>query len=157
MVTMTEEQLGALIKRALKSFSKKATAGFLVLLIGVGVNSYFGQHYNTVARERDAKTTMRASQAIVRSGNLVAVDGCNREYRSTQGLRDIVSHGADAVKRQHSQGLLTSEQERKSLAFYQELNEKLVLPDCRDAAKILSIDPKKVQTPPARPLHPPGT
>src|SRR5690349_20908769 len=50
--------------------ARNGLIGFLILLAGVGFNSYDTRHQ-----------AAQASKAIVASGAVVAVDGCNRDYR----------------------------------------------------------------------------
>lgn len=130
---------------ALKRYVRNAVVGYIVLLVGVGGTFAIGQHNDSTARERDRETGQAVVKTIVRSGNIVAVEGCNRDYRTTKKVRAILQAAQQGITRNYKNGLMTKAQFEQALDFYTKQLATLPLPDCRGATKILNSDPDKPQ------------
>lgn len=138
------EQTRRAVTKATKRQARHNLVGFLALLFGLIVALYVA-HADRV----------RAQNAIVRSGTVVAVDGCNARYRDRQALRDLFVRLQAAVKEQAKEQHLDpkGQQTQFALRFYRDELGRLPLPDCRPTAHILTAVP----FPPAKqptPLHP---
>lgn len=108
---------------------------FLVAAVSFAISSAQG--------EGDARRA-----AIVETGRIVAVDGCNRDFRSLQAIRSVLI----AAKAQHNsllrRKLITKVQHDDAIRFYDVQLRGVELPDCRKSLGILSEDPdKKIATP----------
>lgn len=93
----------------------------------------FGLHSN-------AHTANQARDSLVRTGTIVAVDGCNRDFRSITNLRATFDRLIMSNNRSFAAGRITPEQHREAVAFYTEQKNKNPLPDCRDAKHVISAD-----------------
>lgn len=79
-----------------------------------------------LARGEDAR------HQIARSGTAATTIGCNRDFRTNQGLRAILVRGSGSLKRQYEAGILDAQDYRIGKAYYIEQINTIVLPDCRD-------------------------
>ena len=146
---LTEEQLAyfsASTKRAvdnaLRRFRRSAVAGFLILLLGVGYNLY------------DTRTASdEGRHAIVQSGRVVAVDGCNRDFRTIGILRAQIIKGKEQIQAYVEDGTITQAAADRQIKATDELLAKYKQPDCRVADKLLTDDPD-VKRPVPKPLYP---
>lgn len=122
---------------------RRATAGFAALLVGVGVNSKL---------DRDRANDSRA--ALVKSGRIVSVDGCNRDFKLYQSIRQVFQRSLAALSAQHDNGLITDAEFARSKAFYEQQLEQFNPPDCRVTRSLLTDDPERAEQPVPRPLYP---
>lgn len=126
--------------------ARSALLGFLILFAGISYNVYDIRHSAATSR-----------RAIVQSGRVVSVDGCNRDYRDDRRFIALLNHSVVLVKRsikqQHLEG---TPQAKEALAFYRTeiRNATNQLPDCRKAVSVVTDDPSKPQ-PTIVPLHRP--
>lgn len=128
----------------LRKFQRNAIIGFVTLLLGVGFNVYDVRHH---ASEQ--------SRAVVQSGTVVAVEGCNRDFRSLVALRGVLQTARTQVRRAVRAGRISKEQGDEALKFYKEQLGKLKLPDCRKTEGLLTNDLNHSTLPPIpRPLYP---
>lgn len=119
------------VKEALNKYRREALIGFLVLLFGV-----LAAITITLKQGDDSRS------AIVKSGNLLAVDGCNRDFVSREEIRSVLTASQGFQARAFKNGTITQEQYDSALAFYEERLKALPLPDCRVAQHTLTSDPK---------------
>lgn len=148
---MTEDQLALMshhteraVTRALHRWRIGATTGFLILLIGVAGAFAVNNRDQRIARD-----------AIIKSGSVVAVDGCNARYHDRAALRAIFIRLQTAVlqQAQNENIPVSSRRVQFALEFYRDQLQRLPLPDCRPTAHILTDQPY----PPVRvptPKHP---
>lgn len=115
-----------------KRFRNSALAGFLVLAGGIGGSIY-----------ASSKDSDEGRSAIVQSGRIVAVDGCNRDFTTIQRLRNVLLASQAFQRRAFEAGRITADQYAEAAGFYQEQLAGLPLPDCRDARTIITDDPNK--------------
>lgn len=148
---MTEEQLDYFseqtrraVRRAVRNYSRGAILGFLILAGGLGFVQMSQNHENK-----------NAQQALVQSGRVVAVDGCNRDFKSTERIRSLLQRLLDATEASFEKGQMNAQQYAQARAFYQSELDRQVLPDCRQAEEVLSDDFSKPINPPT-PLYPKG-
>lgn len=125
----------------LRKYRNGAVAGFLILLFGIGLGS--------VVNNRDISDSAKDGRvAIVHSGRYVSVEGCNRDFHTTEQLRSLIVRGKASVARlekshdiTHAQAQSSREQSDKALA-------DLKLPDCRLVRDAITDNPKDIKTPP---------
>jgi hypothetical protein len=149
MTPMTQEQMDWVSEQVHRAANKAARRsrnqsliGFLILLLGIGFVQWDGHHRSDAARD-----------AIVQTGNVIAVDGCNRDYVSRKEIRAVLARSRDFQKGALDRGDISQTQYDLAVKFYDERLDTLPLPDCRKAANVLSSDPDKVPEVP-EPLHP---
>jgi hypothetical protein len=161
---MTKEQLDYFTEQTVKAVEKgtrngvrhyrnRAVIGFLILLLGlVAVRWADNERANEAVKDRVATANAQRA-AIVKSGNVVAVDGCNGRFRDRVEIRSVLQSSKDFLAREYKKGNITEARFKESSAFYDERLSGLPLPDCRKAANILTTDPNKV-LPVPDPLYP---
>ena len=122
----------------LKTWRRGALAAFVFLSVATASVGAIDRHTAAVGRG-----------AIVKSGRVISVDGCNRDFRVIGVAIRIIDASAIAVKAAHT---TRAEQELDSLAVSR---AALVAaqPDCRKAGQIVTDDPNKVNYPPPVQLH----
>jgi len=141
-MTWIEDQVRRAAKKAAQRVRNQALIAFLVLLTAIGY-----VQWDSSRRADDAR------DAVVTSGTVVAVDGCNRDYKSRQEVRSVLIASKNFQKRAYNEGRITKDQYDSAAAFYDERLASLPLPDCRNAANVLTADPDQVPEVP-EPLHP---
>ncbi len=146
---LTEAQLGLVetetrraVKRALKTQRRRTMGAFLLLLVGLMLVVGLQQHDDSEARE-----------AIVRSGTIVAVDGCNRDFRNDMRLRRSFQRLKDASTASFEAGRVDFDRYAAAQEFYDREISFLDGPDCRRAASIITSDLDQLRRP-VRPLYP---
>lgn len=136
-------------RKEIRGYRNRAILGFLVLLLAV-VYLWNSQERSSIERAKEAQD-QRAQ--IVRSGNIVAIDGCNRDFLDRQALRGLLTASQAASKRSYRRDLITKTRYELSREFFQEQLKALPLPDCRNASNTLTTNPNKPLNLPA-PLYP---
>ena len=121
---------------------RQALIGFLVLLFAIGFVQW-----------DSSKAERAARQAVVTSGTVIAVDACNRDYKSRVEIRAVLKASKAFQEAALKRGDISQEGYERATAFYEERLRKLPLPDCRQAEDVLTADPDKVPPVP-KPLHP---
>lgn len=127
----------------LRRYARGATAAFIGLVLAVGYVGYSNNKDNAESRE-----------AIVTSGKVVSVEGCNRDYNSNlAGLTNAKDQRA-ALKRYLDDGVITDAQYERQIAALDRFEALLKLPDCREVAATLTDDVSNVRYPPPYPKYP---
>lgn len=146
MVPMTSEQLQFFtdqtqraVRKATNRVVRRASAGFLILLFGLGGQYYVGQQDLKSRRE----IAQKQREAIVHTGNAVAVAGCNRDFLSTKALRGLLSSALSQTGLAYKRGDITHAQLVRAEEFYSAQLKLLALPDCRPVTHLVSADPTK--------------
>lgn len=135
-----KEYVNERVDQVLRSYRRQAIIGFLILLIGVAAAFYRGQ---TLAND--------SRDAIVDSGDVVAVSGCNRDYETIDALRDQLEVSLDRIDQLEADGTYTKAQASAGRESTHQFLDKYQLPDCRPVSSILSSDPDgRFTVPPAR-------
>ncbi len=153
---MTEEQLEWIseqteraTRKALRHWARRATVGFVVLAAGIGA-----AFYNDASNE-DAQQTRNAEarKTIVDSGRAIAVEACNRDYRTTVELRAILDRAARVQKANFNEGTINRRTWDRLDAHLTKALIRLRVPDCREAREVLTQNPDERIIIPA-PLYP---
>ena len=131
---------------AARAVQRRALIGFIILLLGIIIVQQVGN--STSAKER---------QAIVDSGRVVSVDGCNRAYEERLKIRDVFLTSQSIVRARVKSGeSVDPANDRRALDFYKDQLAAFKLPDCRKAEKLLTADPDK-PLPVVEPYYPDST
>lgn len=146
---MTDEQIlyfaelnAATARKAARKVRNQALVGYVIVLIAVIVNFGIQQADNDAAQK-----------AIVQSGQVVAVDGCNRDFNTAGLTRGVLMSAKKSVQRQLKAGVATPDQAKRATDFYNDQLQKYQQPDCRPVANILTSNPDAPVKIPV-PLHP---
>lgn len=126
----------------LRRYTRSALVAFVGLVLALGYSFY--------ASGNDANN-QRAQ--IVHSGSAIAVDGCNRDFKTIAGLRSILIASRDFQTNALKRGDISHEGYDRALAFYDKQLHAIPLPDCRAAEKVLTSDPDESVRVPV-PRHP---
>lgn len=153
---MTAEQLEwfseesqRLSSKVLRIYSRRAALGFAILLIGFFYNACNNaRQWDRIANDADS-----SRNAIIASGNIVAVEGCNRDFNSLTALRGVLLASQDFATQAFKRGTLTQTQLNERLDFYAKQLANLQLPDCRRSAHVLT-DRADAPLVLPQPLHP---
>lgn len=137
------ESCGHGFRKGIKHLRNGALAGFLVLLAGIAGAFYASGH--------DAS---QANSAIVKSGRVVSVSGCNRDYVTVNRLRNVLKRSEDFQHAALARGDISLEQFERSRAYFDQQLDGLPQVDCRSSATIITDDPNDIGAVP-KPLHPP--
>lgn len=140
----TEEQLTYLensrrgaVRAAVRRYRDSSLVAFLLLLGGIGFLFYDNQH----DQEASQKALAAQQHALVQSGRIVAVDGCNRDFADNQKFRGLLERLRRSAETNYRLGRTTQEQYEQAVLFYnRELNNFSVI-DCRESERILTDDP----------------
>lgn len=117
---------------------RPALVGYIVLGVGLVTGFLVNEDHNQAARE-----------AVVKSGQAVAIVGCNRDYdqavRFRHGLRDDRRESLKQLALFVREGTLTEAQGRRAFRVTnkqtRERLDQTPLPDCRAPLSILTGDP----------------
>lgn len=133
------------VKTAVDRVQKRALAAFLILFAGIAGNFYVNSH--DANQQRDA---------IVASGQVVAVDGCNRDFKTGNDFINLFQRLDEANSAALKSGRITQEDRDLAHGFYaSEIAKKeAAQPDCRQSRDLLTSDPDKTRDVPT-PLHRP--
>jgi hypothetical protein len=140
---MTHEQLNYFtrqtsraVDKALSKYMARAAVGFILLFAGFLFNAW----NNAQQWERIESDAEQARATLIESGDIIAVDGCNRDFRTTQTLRGVLEASAEFTRQSYSEGRLDKAELEQRLTFYNEQLAQLQPPDCRKAQGIITDD-----------------
>lgn len=136
------ERTEEVITAAVRKVRNEALVGFIIMLIGAIVGVTFGLH-----------ALAKANDTIVATGRIVSVDGCNRDYRTAQHFRSLFVRLEDASKQSYKEGRITKERLDQAIAFYERERLKILVPDCRKAATVITNNPADQTDRVPTPLH----
>jgi hypothetical protein len=137
------------VDKALGKYMRRAIFGFLILLIGFLFNAANNEaQWDSI---RDASAEGR--EALVQSGDVIAVDGCNRDFQTIKAIRGVLLASAEFSRANYRSGLISKADLDERLKFYAEQLSGLSLPDCRETQGILTDDPEHPRAVP-EPLYP---
>lgn len=125
------------VLREFRNYRRNAAAAFVILTLGI--IAAFAIRLDE-SKQRDA--------AIVRSGTVIAIDGCNRNYRTIRAARAAIARAALNTKRLEDGGVITPAQAEAARDQYTYALSELRLPDCVATSKILSSDPSRPNSDP---------
>lgn len=129
-------------RTAAQHVQRRALGGFLILLAGLMLVLWLSAHDSTDSRA-----------AIVKSGRVVSVSGCNRDFNTQTALRGVLISSDQFSRQALETGRITAEEYQIRREFYNQQLANLVLPDCRDSEKVVTDDPRDIQSIPD-PLYP---
>lgn len=118
--------------RSLRRWGRGAVIGYAILIAGVFAMYENGQSVSEQER-----------QAVVKSGTVVAVEGCNRDFRAGKRFIKLLTRLKMSSDAQYASKRITAQQHDAAIEFYAgEIGlAKSKLPDCRHAESILTDDP----------------
>ncbi len=155
---MSSSPLDLLVERAIQTAQKRwirlALTGYLILFSGLVGERLVSAHDTGQRRADNAKSR----QAIVQTGTVALIDGCNGRFEDRTALRDIlISTRREVVKRLKNPQLTNEQRQQLRFAkqFYDARLDKLPLPDCRNQLDVISADPDAVVILP-EPKYPPA-
>jgi hypothetical protein len=106
--------------------------GFAVLFLAFLGNVWYSAHIASESRDQ-----------LLRSGDIVAVDGCNRDFQERLEIRGVLIESKNFTRQAYERGAFPKSELRLRLAFYDERLQSLPLLDCRRADEVLTDDPDK--------------
>jgi hypothetical protein len=130
------EQTRRAVNKALLRYAKRAAVGFLLLFLGFLFNAWNNENQ----WERIESSSDEARAALVESGDIIAVDGCNRDFETVKALRGVLIASAEFAQNAYNQGIITESDLDQRKRFYAEQLSTLSLADCRKAQGILTDD-----------------
>jgi hypothetical protein len=138
------QQTDNAVRKALRHYIARALIAYAILAGGVGVAIY-----------TSATDDNESDKAIVKSGRIVAVDSCNRDFKAQQRFINLLERLQVASEQATKRSGVDPERARQALAFYaSEIGRaKAGLPDCREAKNVIT-DNSKEQGGVPTPLHP---
>jgi hypothetical protein len=143
-MTWVAEQTEHAVRKTARKVVLSALVGYVILFAGT-----LGVYHNGQA------TSSNEQKAIIQSGNVVAVDGCNRDFQDQQRWINLLERLRDASVASYKDGRVDEERYQQALEFYSgeiALANKAV-PDCRKSEHILTDDPDADRQR-VRPLYP---
>ena len=129
-------------REAFANYRRNAVIGFLILLLGIGYVQWDSDNSNREAREDIQKQSVQADRAIVKSGRTVSVAGCNRDFVTITRLRELILVGRQDIREYVADGTLTPAQGVRAQQRITERVRRYPLPDCREAEKIVTDNPR---------------
>ncbi len=146
-----EKVIQGRINAGVREYQRRAAIGFVVLVVGIGGAIYLDGQHNADQRQEIEKVSNAQDRAIIHSGDVIAVSGCNRDYNTIDALRDELERQLLRVDALEKDGTLSPRLADASRQSTLELLDRYKLPDCRRADDILTARPgKKVRIPLAR-------
>ena len=128
----------------------RASLAAYLILVAFTIFAFARQEQIIAANKENS---FAARRALVTSGNIVSVDGCNRDFKSRVEIRKVLQASKTFQKGALKRGDITRAQYVTTRAFYDQRLKELPLPDCRKSANILTASPdKKLSLP--KPLYP---
>lgn len=121
---------------------RNAIIGYVILLVAVVGVFFVSQKDATDARD-----------AIVTSGKVVSVEGCNSDFETIEKVRGVFTRAIVSAKRQERAGVTDEVQRDAAIAYYEQQLAEFTLPDCRKTEKIITDDPRKAKYPPPYPRY----
>jgi hypothetical protein len=126
----TSRAVNHAVDQAMRTYSKAAATGFVILLLGLVLCVYVVQNYDAAAR-----------RAIVDSGRAISVSSCNRDFDSISKDRNLLQRGRENIQQQYAAKDITETAYRRSIAFYDRELREYRLPDCREALDVVTDNP----------------
>jgi len=136
-----ERVINERVNSALSGYRMQASVGFVILFLGLGVSGYIERDHNADQRNQIAAQAHASDQRIVQSGDAVAVGGCNRDYETIDALRDQLEVQLLRIDSLVADGTYTQRQGEVAKDSSNDFLKKYTLPDCREAAKVLTFKP----------------
>jgi hypothetical protein len=146
---LTEEQLAFFteqteraVHKTAKKIVRSALIGYAILLLGS-----LGMYLNGQSISKEER------QSIVQSGTAVAVESCNRDFRTIGALRGVLIASRDFQVESLRRGDITQRQFDRARSYYRVQLASLPQPDCRVSRGLLTTKGDEVPSVP-EPLYP---
>jgi hypothetical protein len=122
------------INAALSRYSKRAAVAFVILFLGTLGNGYY-----------TSREASEGRSAIVTSGRVVSVSGCNRDYQDREQFRFLLIRLKQAARAAAAKDPNYGEARLKAaLDFYNEQLKAYPSLDCRISRTVVTDDPSKL-------------
>jgi hypothetical protein len=118
------------IRAALKHYTRRAMLGYVILFLAAVGNVYYARYKGDQARD-----------AIVRSGNAVAVVGCNRDFVDREKFRALLRRLKQSTDESFKNGRSTAGQHEAAVKFYTDELGNYTSIDCRASQHTISDNP----------------
>src|SRR3954470_19503231 len=118
------------IRSALRHYTYRAMVGYVILFLAAIGNVYYARSKGDQARN-----------AIVRSGNAVAVAGCNRDFVDREKFRALLRRLKRSTDESFKSGRVTAVQHENAVKFYVDELANYPSIDCRRSTHTISDDP----------------
>jgi hypothetical protein len=141
------------VRRALHTYTRNAIVGFLILLAANIFVWRTVQSLNDSRRADIVRTGVNAREAIVASGRVVSVEGCNRDFQTIKALRGVLATAKTFNEAAAKRGEISPTRLAETESFYAAELGTLQLPDCRVSARTLTAN-KNAPVREPTPLHP---
>jgi len=156
----TESEAAA--EHAARHVSKRATIGFVILAIGLILTVFVGgqriQDLGRTQRNAIKNTALESTAQAKRAGEVVTIQGCNRDFKSTEKIRALLIRLKQANDISFQMGRITAAQHKVAADFYLDQLKRINLPDCRESIEAFNTNVDSLRPLP-QPLYPgaPGT
>lgn len=131
------------IREGIARYRRQAIAGFVILLVGLGLAAHVESKHNSAQRTEIRDQATQSQHAIVSSGDAVAVSDCNRDYNTIDGLRDELERSLIRLDQLEKDGVYTHAQAQAGRDSTFDILQRYTLPDCRLADDVLTANPGK--------------
>lgn len=122
----------------LPNFKNEVAVGYIILFLGV-----LGAYWVDYGHNRDAR------EAIVASGNAVAVEGCNRDFDNAKARIESARLSLEQLEANRRRGIVEDEDYRRTKRAYMRLIASIKVPDCRDVVNVITDEPTAYDGTPA--------
>jgi hypothetical protein len=133
---LTEEQLAFFteqteraVHKTAKKIVRSALIGYVILLVGS-----LGMYLNGQSISKEER------QSIVQSGTAVAVESCNRDFRTIGALRGVLIASRDFQVESLRRGDIPRGQYDRAREYYRTQLAALPQPDCRVSRDLLTAE-----------------
>lgn len=137
----TQGYVDECVDRALSRYRMQAAIGFVILFLGILAAGTIERSHNADQRDQIEAQAVASDDRIVKSGDAVAVGGCNRDYATIDALRDQLEVQLLRIDSLVADGTYTPRQGQVAKDSTDDFLNKYKLPDCREAAKVLTAEP----------------
>ena len=138
---VTSSRVESAVREAVRAYQRRAVVGFVILLAGLGGAVYLDAQHGDDARKAIAEQGDKQDAAIIRSGDAIAVSGCNRDYETIDALRDQLEVQLVRIDALEADGTYTTRQAEVGRQSTKDFLAKYKLPDCRHADDVLTQNP----------------
>lgn len=122
--------------------SNPQLAAFVILFAGFAGSLILNNNFQTQTTNKVQKQAVASRNAIVKSGDAIAVQGCNRDFNTISILRAQLKDNLNRIDALVADGTYSHRQGKEAKRSINTLLAKYRLPDCRIADDILTGNPK---------------
>lgn len=136
---LNQERLRDLKSRFVAWFYSPIARGWALLAFGV-LAFGIGLAIQSVEKSSD-----QAQRAIVNSGRVISVAGCNRDYEFTGVIRAQLAASRRQIERARTRGDLSNARARENDEFFATQLALIKRPDCREAVRVVTDNPDNIR------------